>query len=329
AARGIEEVFSPTAGLVMRNTDPARTVDRELFERIYDYPVRRHFDAVPHGPWWLIRPPHNMEKTVAPEQQVEARSRRKAICVMHDLERGLGHAQEDPVFAERMNRTADRMLDSMLSLERSVSCRATYNVVGLLFDDVRSRIEADLHCLAFHSYDHKAPRGWFRPGIRSWRVVHAKTWLRSLFRPALREPATRQLHMCRKLDYRIRGYRPPQSVITPELTARNLCYYGFEWLASAGSSLGVSVPVLKDHIVCIPVLFDDSALHRDGAPYEEWESWALKKIESAPFAVFGLHDCYAESWLPSYGRLLERVGTMGALMTLDQVADDVLLGSCD
>ena len=329
ATHGVEDVFSPTADLVVQNTDPARTVGRELFERIYDFSVQRYFDAIPDGPWWRIQPPRIVEKIVVPERNIEVRTRPKAICIMHDLERGLGQRDMDSAFAKRINRTADTMLDSMLALERSASCRVTYNVVGLLFNEVHSRIEADHHCLAFHSFNHEMARAGFLPGVHSWRALQARTWVRSLFHAALREPSTRQLHMCRKLDYRIRGYRPPQSLITPELTSRNLCYYGFDWLASARSSLKTSLPILKDHLVHIPVLFDDYALHRDGMAYERWESEALKRIESAPFVVFGLHDCYAESWLPSYGRFLERVGAMGTLMTLDQVADEVLIGSCD
>jgi hypothetical protein len=221
------------------------------------------------------------------------------------------------------------MLDTMLSIERAASFQVTYNVVGLFFNKVRSRIEADCHCLAFHSYDHKNLRRRFLMEIHSLRMVQARTWLRSLFYPALRKSSTKQLHMCRKLDYRIRGYRPPQSIITPNLTARNLCYYGFDWLASAGSSIGIDLPILKDHLVYIPILMDDFDLHRYRIAYDAWETETLKKIERAPFAVLGLHDCYSNYWLPTYQRFLERISVMGTFMTLDQVADEVLLGSCD
>ena len=46
-----------------------------------------------------------------------------------------------------------------------------------------------------------------------------------------------QLPRCREVDYRIKGYRPPRSQITPELSDRNLLFHNFEWLASMMAEL--------------------------------------------------------------------------------------------
>ncbi len=62
----------------------------------------------------------------------------------------------------------------------------TYNVVGTLLDGVRDRIEAGGHAVAFHSFDHG-------DGLD-------------------------QLHRCREVDYRLKGYRLPRSQPTPETT---------------------------------------------------------------------------------------------------------------
>ena len=81
-------------------------------------------------------------------------------------------------------------------------------------------------------------------------------------------------------------------------------------------------------LVRIPILFDDFALYRDRLPYHEWERRALGIIAATDFVAFGLHDCYAQFWLPYYDRLLERVASLGEIETLDQVSDDVILRSC-
>jgi hypothetical protein len=327
-SRGVEEVYSPTAALALRNTDRARHVGRDLFQRIYDRAVTEHFEVERRGAWWVIPVDRNRDRVVVPERKVETRSTPKTICITHDVERGLGHAGADPSFARRMNESAPELLDAILIAERLAGCKATYHVVGLLFDELRPRIESDHHCLAFHTFDHECAVPFFLLRHVRWNVMKAVARIRSALDTRLREPVARQLRMCRKIDYRVRGYRPAQSVITPELTEENLCYYGFDWLASSERSVGTARPVLADHLVRIPVHFDDFPLYRGELTWDRWRERALEQIARNDFVAFGLHDCYAELWLPFYDEFLDRVTSLGTVKTLDEVTNDVVLGSC-
>jgi hypothetical protein len=161
---------------------------------------------------------------------------------------------------------------------------------------VRSTIEKDGHCIAFHSYDHS---------------VYAD-----------------QLAKCRQVDYRVKGYRPPRSKITPELKDENLCFHNFEWLASSAYSLGMKFPEMRNRIVRIPILFDDFELHRSKMKYEQWEEKAVEMLRQNDFVAFCLHDCYAHYWLPHYREFLRKIMRFGTLKTLNQVADEVILESC-
>ena len=183
----------------------------------------------------------------------------------------------------------------MLRVERRLSVKATYNIVGQLLPSAREQIEADGHGLAFHSYDH---RDFERSG---------------------------QLAPCRSIDYRLKGYRPPQSKITSELSDETLCFYNFEWLASSSYSLGIDTPQMGNRLVKIPIAFDDYELYRSGLDWETWEAQALATIRQNEFVAFSLHDCYAPFWLPHYQRFLERVCALGRLQTMNDVLNRVLM----
>jgi hypothetical protein len=214
----------------------------------------------------------------------------------HDIEKGLGHIGVDPHFAAAADETSLRHLDEMLGIEREMGIKATYNVVGCLFNEVRERIERDGHCIAFHSYNHNTHEN--------------------------------QLEQCRQVDYRVKGYRPPQSKITPELRDENLCYHNFEWLANSAYSLGLRYPVMRSRIVKIPILFDDFELYRSKLEYRKWEQEAIDKITQNDFVAFSLHDCYAKFWLPHYRSFLKKIGEIGKLQTLNEISSDMILSNC-
>jgi len=138
-------------------------------------------------------------------------------------------------------------------------------------------------------------------------------------------PTEDQLGRCRAVDYRLKGYRTPQSKITAELTDENLCFHNFDWLASSAHSLGFDEPRLQNRIVKIPIQFDDFPMYRDGQAYDAWESQALETIENNAFVAFGLHDCYGEFWLPRYAEFLEKLRRLGTLVTMNHVADNIFL----
>ena len=159
-------------------------------------------------------------------------------------------------------------------------------------NEVRPDIEHEGHAIGFHSFDHS--------------------------------PNSGQLDQCREVDYRIKGYRPPQSRLTEELVNTNLLFHNFEWLASARSSLSLEEPTLRDGIVFIPILFDDFALH-EGEAYEGWLEQGLDEMVEYDHAVISLHDCYGDQWLDHYPRLLATLSELGSFRTLDQVAAETTL----
>ena len=54
---------------------------------------------------------------------------------------------------------------------------------------------------------------------------------------------------------------------------------------------------------------------------------ALEEVRARDFVAIGLHDCYAEHWLPRYRGFLIRLQELGELRTMDDVAAEVTLGS--
>lgn len=295
---GMVRILSPSSALAMLHTDRRRTVQRELFERIYDRDIRTLFPAARSADqWWVLEVDAIAPRIIIADKRTEPMPAEKVVCITHDIEHGLGSI--DPDFAARAARTSPASLTEMLAIEREANVHATYNVVGVLMDQVRPQIEAHGHCIAFHSYDHSLAES--------------------------DDDRPRQLRECRKVDDRIKGYRAPRSQLTAELTAPHLCAHNFEWLASSASSLRLREPAMAEGIVRIPILFDDFPLHMRRLTYEEWERAAIEMIQTNHFAAFGLHDCYAAHWLPHYRRFLGQMRALGTFRTLDEVAFDVIM----
>ena len=291
--RGIRRIRVPVSSFAMKHTDRQRVVQPELFERVYDRAINHQFTARRLENWWAVDVAANRSAIVKVERRSEETEPKKVICLCHDVERGLGHRNSNPQFAGQADREAPSALDRMLEIERKFAVRATYNVVGLFLEEVRERIENDGHCIAFHSYNH--------------------------------ELNEEQLRACRRVDYRLKGYRAPQSLVTRELRETELCWHNFEWLASSSFSLGFSEPRLERGVVKVPILFDDFDLYRGRTSFESWQRQALDTIAKNEFVAFCLHDCYAEFWLPHYETFLHQIQKFGRLSTVDEVAADVFL----
>ena len=298
---GLSRLHVATADWALAHTDPARTVQRQLFDRVYDHSVGQPFVAERDDRWWTLDVATNAAAVVRPDVRTVALGSEPEICLCHDIERGWGHRTVEPAFAASADIAAPAHLERMLDLEAHAGVRATYSIVGAFLPEVRPAIEAGGHAVAFHSYDHD---------------VDATSG------------EGMQLGRCRGVDYRIKGYRPPGSRITDELTEANLAFHNFEWLASSQHSLPFDVPVLDDALVYVPILFDDFDLHR-GVDHRDWELHALRRLAAAPSAAFSLHDCYADRWLPHYEQLLRAIGELGRLRTVDEVAADVLLAQAE
>ncbi len=319
--RGCREVLVPTADLAIAHTALFRSVGRQLFDRLYDRNVQTVFAVERRQDWWVVNLERNRDRIVLAERKQESVPRRKRICVCHDIEGGLGHRSVDSAFAHRADRASPGAVARMLEIEARAGVKATYHVVGTLLPSLRRMIEGRQHCLAFHSYDHQVERRSHARALMEWaagRIVG-----RDLWQPVT--PSLHQLSRCRRIDYRLKGYRPPQSRVTSELVPPNLCHHNFEWLASSERSLGLAVPSLAHRIVYIPIQFDDWKLYRGAIEYRAWEELAIATISSSEFVAFSLHDCYSDLWLPFYDAFLDKIQDLGAFATLDEAAADVLL----
>ena len=316
----LKKVYSPTAAFVMTQTDPKRTVQKELFERVYDGAVHQRFSATKEGNWWVIDVSDNRAQLVVPEKGEEVLGDEKTICVCHDIERGLGHLRVDGHRAHLGNHMARDVLTGMLRCEDTAGIKATYNVLGCLFAEVRAEIERGGHCLAFHSYDHRIHRWW--PVIKHYYRV--RRLLASLCGGDGIERYIDQLSRCRLVDKRVRGFRPPRSRLTAEWNDYNLVLRNFDWCATSARQVGRARPIMHNRLVKIPVHFDDFPLYCRDTSFAEWEKQAMVTIERNPFTVFDLHDCYADFWLPQYPAFLKEIESLGTCKTLDQVAHEVL-----
>ena len=319
----VKTIHSPTADLALQHTDRTRIVQRELFERAYDRAVNKYFRAERKGNWWVIDVQEHKEKIVIPLKVNNSSGPHKMICLCHDVERGVGHTATDPDFAKRADGESLANLAEMLSIEHKCGIKATYNVVGCFFDQCRKSIEADGHCLGFHSYDHRIEVGPLHTILKNKTIKGLIGKIKN--RPFHRRGG--QLHQCRKVDYRIKGYRPPQSRLTAELSDDNLCFFNFEWLATSASSLGFKNPVLENRVVKIPIAFDDFAMYKSTTPYEEWERKAIRSIHENQFVAFSLHDCYGHYWLPRYESFLQKIGGLAKMATLNEVSNQVILSN--
>ena len=242
-ANGYRQIRVPSSALAMKYTDRHRQVRPELFERVYDRAVSHQFQTIRSGDWWNIDLNENRDAVIAATPSTEHIKSAKTICLFHDIERGAGHRRSDPGLAARADREAPQALHQMLKVEQQNGVRTTYNVLGNFLDEVRCKISAGGHCIAFHSYNHTR---------------------------------FRQLAACRRTDYRIKGYRPPQSRVGRELRDTQLCWHNFEWLMSSRRSLGIDFqPQLQNRLAKIPVRRDDFALYRERMDFAKWEQEAL------------------------------------------------------
>jgi hypothetical protein len=295
--RGIETLCFCTSELAMKFTDPERTVEPELFERVYDRAVLQHFHATKADGWWQLSVKDHADSAVLGTKEKQLLDDERTFSLLHYIERGLGHLDVDPDFARLADRESPAHLEAMLEIESTVNVRSTYAVVASFLDEVRDRIERDGHEIALHSYDHSID--------------------------------SNQLPRCRDVDFRIPGYSPPRAILTSELTPDNLCFHNFEWLACSRHSLGLEHPELSERLVKVPVLTDDWPLYSKNIPYEEWEDSLFEEIGNRDFALIANHDCYGGMWMANYENFLKRLLSLGPLRTVEEVAHRVTLASAE
>jgi hypothetical protein len=295
--RDLKTICFPTAEVAMAHTDPERTVQPSLFERIYDHDIVERFDAERRGGRWLVDVARNRDRVVTPVSGEERLPHERTICISHDIERELGHVAVAPEFAAVAREISRENLPRILEIEQRRGVRGTYNVVGCLMSEVRAEIERCGNEVAFHSHDHTDHQN--------------------------------QIGLCRRIDYRIKGYRPPNSRVTAELTDDYLAFHNFEWFASSPRSIDTEYPAMRAGIARIPIRFDEFPMYKTGVSFEAWERDALRDIRDNEFTAFGLHDCYAQYWLEGFDEFLTKVQDLGTIATVGEVANRVALGCAE
>jgi hypothetical protein len=287
---GFASVYTPAADWLLSRIK--KPVQPDLFRRIYDSVAARYECRKVtrnSAEYWEVPLMENADRVVrltpsAPEARKA--DQRPLICVFHDI--------EENVDADVSVGECSDNLVAMLGIEKSRRVRATYNVVGTCFASKRQQIwNCDNgHSLGFHSFNHD---------------LADET----------------QLTRCRQVDLQVKGYRPPQSKITPELTDYRLSYFNFEWLASGERSLGVKCCTLQNGIVKIPILTDDYPLFTGSQDYAEWEHRLLECARTRSFLAFSLHDCYGKFWINHYDALLEKLAAIGSFVTAEELSNRV------
>ncbi len=333
-------------------------VDRQLFDRIYDRDVQMHFDVDQKDGMWIIDVRKHQHKLIAPEKREAIVERdKKSICILHDMERGPG-STGDAALAESAAQKEGKTLREILRIERNQDLKATYCVVGSLLNDVRSSIEQDGHCIAFHSYDHHISRQPVTNYMRDeaamlpvlskvgYKVTDSLNVVRRLlaldpvaYQPIVtvyREAMNRvrkklslplvinQFAACRRVDWRIKGYRHYQPETTSDVRDEDLCYYNFEWLA-IDEEASMAEPFLQTRVVKIPVCCNERERREDAVSFAAWEGKVIDRIKQGSFTAIALHERDADYWLPHYAAFLGKIASLGQLRTFDEVADHVFL----
>ena len=284
----IDFLYIPTSKTVLKRM--LISVSPDLFTRIYDDPslwLRCSPRTLYESEYWEIPVSSNLQRFV-PLELISAPRRKEiqGVCIFHDIESNIDTSVSTA--------DCDIWLRTMLDIESRMGISLTYSVLGVLLPQLRPLLNKhNVHSLALHSYDHRIS-------------------------------SLNQLTQIRNIDHKIRGYRPPQSKITTELTHWNLSYRNFEWLLSSSGSLGTIGPTLDNYIVKIPVHMDDYSLHVGECSIDEWITRFQSLLDSEiPLVTVGLHDCYAGHWLPHYPNLLRTAIAKRTLWNCDDIAGAV------
>jgi hypothetical protein len=210
------------------------------------------------------------------------RAGRKIICLSHDIEEAVDTPISEAACRENLVR--------MLAIEKTHNVAATYNILGALWQSKVPLIIAEgRHSLGFHSYNHQIED-------------------------------LRQLPLCRRVNTQVRGYSPPRSRITAEITESNLRRWDFQWLSSSIRSLGFADIRLESGIVKIPVHLDEHPVYAGRLSYGAWKSRVASLLAEGGFVSLKLHDCYAGLWLDDYSDLLAEMSLVGEFWTCDRIA---------
>jgi len=287
---GFDTLYSPTSEQVIERTN--KEIDVRLFKRIYDYPSRQYSVqsvSVDKRSYWKIPLKINAGRRASLSARIMSFKPRRRICLLHDIE---GNVDTDISLAE-----CNQNLRRMLEIEQSLGIQGTYHILGRRLEELLPVILSHgKHAIGFHSYNHQVDE-------------------------------LDQLRKCREISWEFRGYRPPQSKLTPELSDYNLALNNFEWLASSTSSLGFANSRLENGLAKIPIAIDDYGLHTGATNYAKWKAHIIQEAGRNDIFCFSVHDCYASGWIDDYVVFLKELQGMGELITCEQLAGEMFRGS--
>jgi hypothetical protein len=297
ASRGIEAVYCPMSSTVLRGI--SEDVEPGTYSRIYNdcsQWLRCSQVSFRGSDYWRIAIREN-EGRIVPLSSEPASNLPEAagVCLFHDVEENLG-AEGDGAPGIAADACHAHFLEST-AMERRLLVPLTLSIPAILYKKKVDSISAKaITCTAFHSYNHVIPESG-------------------------------QLSRSRTVDPRVKGYRPPQSRITAEVTDFTLSYFNFEWLLSSGPSLRSKVVHLSQGIVRIPVDMDDYPMAIGLKSYAQWRDAIFRLIDTQPLVVIGTHDCYANAWIGDYERFLTDLQKRSRFVTCTDIANAVFLAS--
>ncbi|GJL83890.1 MAG: hypothetical protein DHS20C01_35240 [marine bacterium B5-7] len=286
----ISTVYGPTSETVSART--RQSINHRIFRRIYDYPLKRYGLTrvqINEESYWKIEIDNNLPYLSDLKRSSMPIKQTKRICLMHDIEADVDTDIPFDLCIEHLRR--------MLDIEQKLDLPSTYNLLGKYFSSFMEVLRpAKNIAIGFHSYDH--------------RIENLD-----------------QLSLVRDVNLQIQGYRPPQSILTSELTDYRLSYYNFEWLANSAYRFGFNDCRLTNGIVKIPIATDDYPLFTGEMDFDSWATDILARANEMPFFALSLHDCYARHWLDGYEDLLRKLSSTHEFINCDQIAAEMFVAS--
>lgn len=325
--KGLREIHLPNARRVM-NSYIGKAVNPELFVRLYDNNINRHFDAKQQGDTWVIDVQQHRDKLVPLEPRDEPVDEpRPAVCIVHDL------AEQTPAAA--------KVLERVLAIEQVGHVQATYNLPVSMMKAHQQRLEAAGHAVGFMghtagpyrcrqtpAHEESAPMATLTRGVRTadyflrkaLRIKPGRVPTTTVMRSALINRLRRcvgipavlyPLSDCRRADYYLKGYRQTTHDRDAGLSDEQLRHHHFEWLLTEGSGEDTGFAD-KRGLLKFPVI---------PMPGDEPTHAIEQALERGSVVALSLPISGQPGWLEAYAQRLEQMQGMAEIRTIQSVVD--------
>ena len=336
--KGLREIHVPTSQRVVSRYI-GREVRPDLFVRLYDENIKRHYDANLNDDTWVIDVSHHKDKLVPlhPGSEPLAKPAR-TLCILHDLAASKPSAE-----------TLD-VLERTIETERACDTQATYNLPPDWIKTHQRPIEDAGHAVGFLGhlagpYRYLAKPAGAEPvpmAMLSSLVWKIDYWVRRILSiPAGRIPSATDcrsnainairrafgirpvldvLQTCRQAEYYVRGYRQTAYDSASGLTDEALSLNHFEWLITQGD-IAPDKSMSEYGLFKFPV-----AISLDTDPEGAVEtSRLLKRIDSAfekqDIVTLALPIDGQQGWVNMYPELLSTLQARASLKTIQSVVN--------